>query len=832
MLTNLLCFNKAHNISVLNYKKKIMNYKIICTLFLFINALSLSAQTQLKGKVIDDVTGMGIASASITDGKDKGTSTDENGMFSLACNGMTQITVSTVGYETKRLNIKNCSDFVSIRLSSLINTLGQVEVTATSTQNKSLLYQPASITKLTPLEINRNTGLYFDDAINTNVPGVQMNRRSVGGGQQLNIRGYGNGSRGTRGVSSNFDGQGYKLYLNGIPITDAEGITTFDDIDFASIGNVEVTKGPAGTLYGLAIAGAVNLSTIKATPGQTSIAQELQIGNYGLLRTTTQLALGKVKSSVLVNYGHQKSDGYSIHNASRKDFVNFAGDFKPNEKQNITSYVGYSDSYDERFGELTLAQYEANDYSGNINYIKNNAHSNVITFRAGLGHNYYFTKNISNSTTIFGTGLQSNASSAGGWTDKNSLNYGLRSAFNTKFNLGSNVALSGITGIETQRQDAQALGYNMKADPKDPNPSVFTYGVSPYWIINATTANVFYKSTTTSLFTQWTLALPQDFAITAGIGSSNMVLNLNDRLNPGTATKPSRFQKRYNDMLSPSFAINKVFNKHVSAYASYSKGYKAPVSSFFYITTPAVTSTSTPATSFVNDGLKAEIGNQYEIGTKGQLLDNKLNFELAYFNAVFSNKFTAISVASPASANTTLYSYVVNGGKQIHDGVEASVKYNAYQSENSFVTSIRPFANFTYSDFKYGDNFKIQKSVTLTEDYSNKQVAGVPKYIANFGLDFTIKTNFYGNITYNYRDKIAVTSLNDVYTKSYNLLNAKIGYRAKLSNHFDLDIFAGGQNLTNTKYFIMVFVNQLADAYIPAPKTTNFYSGINLKYNF
>jgi iron complex outermembrane receptor protein len=116
---------------------------------------------------------------------------------------------------------------------------------------------------LSPAELKRGTGIFIDEAINANVPGVTTNRRTVAAGQQFNIRGYGNGVRGTNGVNSNFDGQGYKVYLNGIPITDAEGITLMDDIDFGSVGNVEVVKGPSGTLYGLAIAGVVNLKTIK-----------------------------------------------------------------------------------------------------------------------------------------------------------------------------------------------------------------------------------------------------------------------------------------------------------------------------------------------------------------------------------------------------------------------------------------------------------------------------------------------------------------------------------------------------------------------------------------
>jgi iron complex outermembrane receptor protein len=193
---------------------------------------------------------------------------------------------------------------------------------------------------------------------------------------------------------------------------------------------------------------------------------------------------------------------------------------------------------------------------------------------------------------------------------------------------------------------------------------------------------------------------------------------------------------------------------------------------------------------------------------------------------------TAVSVVSPASATTTLYSYVVNGAKQKHHGVEALVKYELMKSDKGLFTSVRPFANLTYSDFKYGSNFTIQKSVTLTEDYSGKAVAGVPKYMANFGVDANTKTGLYVNLNYNYKDKFPVTSLNDVYTTSFSLINAKLGFKRSLSNHVDVDVFVGGQNLTSTKYFLMVFVNQLPDAYIPAPRHANIFGGLNLKFNF
>src|SRR5436190_14669644 len=331
-----------------------------------------SYSQQVKGKIFDATNNNPLPGATINLAG-KTVTTGADGMFSIDCK-TAEITVSFVGYDIYRQKIRNCDEELSIGLMRSGHTLDSVEISATSAQNKSMLYQPVSITKLAPAELKRGQGIFFDDVIQTSVPGVIMNRRSVSGGQQFNIRGYGNGSRGTRGISSNFDGQGYKVYLNGIPVTDAEGITTMDDLDFASIGNVEVTKGPAGTLYGLAVSGAINLKSIKPEKGKTSLGQEVVIGNYGLQRYTTTFQTGSDRSSILLNYGHQKSDGFTWHNKSKKDFANFVGEFQPNEKQTISTYAGYSNSYDERFGELTITQYDNGDYSGNPEYIKRDAH--------------------------------------------------------------------------------------------------------------------------------------------------------------------------------------------------------------------------------------------------------------------------------------------------------------------------------------------------------------------------------------------------------------------------------------------------------------------------
>jgi iron complex outermembrane recepter protein len=153
-------------------------------LLLFTISITAIAQQTLRGKVIDAATDKPLAGASVTVAGDGGTTTDKDGNFTVDCSRSKRIAISYIGYQAQSFIIKNCDIELKITLEPMGRMLENVEISATSNINKALLYQPSSITKLTPLELNRGTGLYLDDAIQTNVPGVTMNRRSVSGGQQ------------------------------------------------------------------------------------------------------------------------------------------------------------------------------------------------------------------------------------------------------------------------------------------------------------------------------------------------------------------------------------------------------------------------------------------------------------------------------------------------------------------------------------------------------------------------------------------------------------------------------------------------------------------------
>ena len=325
--------------------------------------------------------------------------------------------------------------------------------------------------------------------------------------------------------------------------------------------------------------------------------------------------------------------------------------------------------------------------------------------------------------------------------------------------------------MEVQRQDAHLIGYSMKVNPTDPNPGgPWVYGSSPYWTLNAVTSNNAFVTTPTAYFTEWTLSLPKELSVTGGLGQSTQRILLDDRLAAPTATaaKPARFDTCYKNMVSSHLAINKVFKKGISVYASYSTGFKAPVSSYFFITTPQIgtppNAGSAPATARVNGDLKAEKGTQFEIGSKGNTLKGKLVYELALFHLRFKNKMTSVSVPVPTStppATATAYSYMINGGEQDHKGLEALVKYSVVRNGNGFFTEVTPFLNFTYSDFKYGDDFIYKTGSTTanggidTLNYSGLNVFGTPKVMVAWGIDVNTKYGIYAGISHLYKDPVS-----------------------------------------------------------------------------
>ncbi len=761
----------------------------------------LKAQVTLSGIVVDKQSLDPVAGVSIMiQGSSVAGATNDFGKFKLnAPSGSFKITLRRIGYLLKEVSVKDASKPLYILISP-----SPVELSGVQVIGNNQILKAQSVGVLTQKDLERSNGLSLENSINM-VPGVFMQSRTPWGGARITIRGY---YPSTSRNSPNSNGLGYQVFLNNIPVTDAAGTTVLDDIDFASLGNVEVIKGPSSSLYGSFIGGTVLLTSKRPAPNETSIQQQTIGGSNGLFRTNTSIQGAGDNSDIVVNYGHQTYKSFRPHSASWKDFVRANGDFQAGSDQTISTYFAYNRSYEELAGEIDSPEFYDRQPVSNDAYLANNSHIKVSGFRLGVTDFYRFSESVNNQTTLFGSGRISNQPFAHGYTDVTQYNYGIRTAFNLVSQSG-NTGINGTLGGMFQESNLTSNGVFVTPSHLQRPSASENYALNYY------------------LFTEWNFALPMDFNITAGAslnkneyGIMNMLKN--NQLNDTT----SLTIKAFDPALTPRISVSKIFSEEASVYISVSTGY-----------TPPLLSDAIANDGSVNTGLKPERAIQYELGSKGNLFAGRLAYQFALFDLENTDK-----LVTETSNSVT---FTTNAGKQQNLGAEISLSYMILNDPTAAVSVLRPWASYTYSDFKYKEFKSDNNHTEETVSFSGNKVARVPDNMINAGVDLETNFGLYLYSTYQYVDKAPVTFDNSTFVKSYSLLNAKIGYQRKLGEHFTFDLSAGGDNLTGSTYYSFLFtgpnIEGLAlekdgghgDGYIiPAPYKAAFYGNLSLSYAF
>ena len=757
--------------------------------------MALAAQSTVSGRVVDAYNRAPLGGVQITSNSGGSATSASDGTFMLPCTTGMEVEFRVLGYDVFKTTVADCSRQLLNGLTAGTQNLNAVNVVAS--REAPSVSQPLSVSTLSQRELNRGTGLFLDDALNA-VPGVRMERRTMSGGQRITIRGYGN--------RTNFDGTGYKALLNGVPITDAEGVTMLDDIDFATLGKVDVIRGPASSLYGAGIAGVVNLQTLRPDRAGTAFEQDVQGGADGLLRTDTRYTSVTSGSTILANYGHQDYDSYRVHSESKKDHVMLLGDFRPSERRTVSGFLTYAHSYEGRAGQLDSAEFFNKLNVGEAPYLNNDGHLDMETIRVGVTHSYRHTKGIESVVTGYLTGVNREDVFAVGLNPRSNQTFGGRAVLNTTFMNGS-LPISGSTGIDYQKtnQFAKSYGYANK-------------------IASGITTDLETHNMQYSAFSQWDVSLPAAFMVTAGASVNFVEYALVDRLtNTGNpAHKDLTGRQVYDPVVMPHVALLRMFGNDRSVYASYSQGF-----------TPSTSSDAVIAfTGLANSGLKSERGSQVELGTKGSLLDRRLSYQVALFNLKITDKLTSQSVFN--DAGTQLYSYTVNAGDQSNKGAEVAASFNVLNAPAGVLTVLRPFVSYTYSDFKY-DNFRSNNNNNSgTVDYSGNEVAGVPKHVYTVGADASFQGGLYATGTAEHRGVMPLTFDNVHSAPAYTLVNGRAGVRRDLSAHVGIDGYLGAQNLTNSLYYTMAFLNgnyannASPKIYLPGPTTARLFGGLKL----
>lgn len=671
-----------------------------------------------------------------------------------------------------------------------------------------------SVETLSEEELNRNNPAAIDQTLST-MPGLQVDKRTNFGGQRLVVRGYGNDQK--------FNNWGVKAYWNNMPLTNAEGITILDDVDFAYVNNVEVIKGPAATMYGGGVGGAVRFYTRPDFTKGVTISENALVGAFKTFQSRTQLNVADENYSVNAAYGHLETDGYRPNGSGLKNFFNVNGVVKLAKNDQLSFFGSQSYSYEKVSGQIPYSDYYAGVDNGNIAYIRKNAGNKINSTRVGLGYIWEITKNFKNFTTIFYTGNNFDRIAAGAFETSTNLNTGLRSTFmlNNKFgDFSNNVEF----GTELQASRSQISNYRFTGDVDTPM-QVSSISKGSYFKYNNTQDSYFLIDKIT--YTPW------DLTLLVGVSANSTRYKREDLLAlPGLLTfnntndynKDLSFEKKYDAVYTPHFALQKEW-KHQIFNLSYSEGYNAPTATSSFIN----------YTNTANNDLLPERAKMLDFSVHGLLLDTKLDYQVSLFRIDYSNKLTQLTI--PNSNNQT---YWANTGSQKNSGMEVSIGYQ-YKNDNSFINSVLPFVNFSYYDAKY-KNFKT-RLLGAEQTYDHETVVGVPRNKYAIGLDLYTKPGFYLINTYNYLGNVYSDFANTNLVKGFGLLNAKLGYK-KSFGRFDLDAYIMGNNLTNQINYTFLFLgNSINDSDTgngypkgvatdlnPGPNRSYFFYGLNLKY--
>jgi iron complex outermembrane recepter protein len=647
--------------------------------------------------------------------------------------------------------------------------------------SRKLIDVPAAISLVSNTDLNRFSNTSILSAMNDN-PGVRMEERSPGS-YRLSIRGS--------SLTSPFGVRNVKVYYDGIPYTDPSGNTYLNQLGFYNFQSIEIIKGPAGSIYGAGTGGVVLIqNNTNVFHPEASLAY--QTGSYNLNNVNVHFATGTDNSHNILNYQHQTSDGYRDHTAMRRDVVTWDAYSKPTARSELQAHFLYADLYYQTPGALTLSEFEKNPKAsrpaaaGLPSADQSQAAFYQKTFIAGFSYENDFAQNWKNTTYLYGAYTKTENPSFRNYGRTTEPHFGGRTVFEYQDSLPAAV-ITFNTGAEFQQSYNTQRIYdnnNGQTDSLQTDDEIFNYQGF--------------------VFAQFNLSLNSGWIFTAGASFNKYGLNFT-RLSD---IPPVNENRKFNNEFTPRLAILKKITKSVSAYGSIANAFSPPT-----------TSEILPSTNIFNTTLQAEKGFDFEFGSRGSLINNKMYYDINAFFYKIKNSIVQRQDANGAD-------YFVNAGSGTENGLETLLAYELANNPSAGINHAVIRLSDTWDDFHYKD------FVQLNAIYSGNKLPGVATQTLTTGFDISSKPGIYANINFFYSSRIALNDANTAYANPYGLLGARLGYKSRtVRKKIQWEIFAGADNILNEKYSLGDDINAAGGRYYNAAATRNYYAGISLGFN-
>ena len=322
-------------------------YLSFCILFFLFGISQLIAQVNIT--VLDKRDNSAIEQAVIIhEASSSRWFTNSQGKAQIQIELPANLIIQFIGYQDYTLNLSAENTNPTIYLIAEDIFLDAVMVRAFES-DRPIFEQAAGVHFLDKKAIQRFQESNLVPVLNM-LPGVRMEERSPAS-YRVGIRG--SSLRSPLGVRN------IKVYWNEIPLTEPGGNTPLNLLETDNVDNIEVIKGPAGSIYGAGTGGALLFSKEKPGTGFRANGSSM-VGSFGLQKYSLGVQNGGENGGFEVQTTWQKGDGYRDHSNFERKTIQLNGSVKAGGNGELNAFLLLSDLNYQTPGGLTEAQRNEN----------------------------------------------------------------------------------------------------------------------------------------------------------------------------------------------------------------------------------------------------------------------------------------------------------------------------------------------------------------------------------------------------------------------------------------------------------------------------------------
>ncbi|WP_053117050.1 TonB-dependent siderophore receptor [Pseudomonas sp. P1.31] len=710
------------------------------------------------------------------------------------------------------------------------STSYQVEKASSPKYTAPLVDTPRSVTVI-PQQVLKDTGaLNMQDALRT-VPGI-----TFGAGE-------GGNPQGDRPFIRGFDAQG-DTYLDGVRDTGSQSREIF------AVENIEVSKGPNSAIGGRGAAGgSINLVSKKAhlgnsfdggfTWGSDQTQRYTLDGNYQFSDTAAgRLNLMSHESNVAgrdkVDYdrwGIAPSLAFGLGTDTRVnlDYYHLESNDTPDSGVPYTIPLGGSAA---RSKSNPDKPYSGGDHSNFYGLDRDFRKGRTDTATFAIEHDLSDSLTIKN-TLRHGTSMQDyiltqpddskgNVNNGTVWRRANTRVSNTETTTN-QTDLFGNFYVAGFknsfsTGVEYTREESQKSSYSVNTDTTPGSPGNSSTNCTPSMIgassgynctslsnpnpndpwngaISRNYAGTDTQSDTYALYAFDTLELSEQWLVNMGLRYDHFETGYKTYTNAGTTTSKGADTSEF---VTGQFGVVYKPAENGSIYASYATSATPPGNTLGEGQEGNPLGGSTDrAGNLLSSDMEPETTKNYEIGTKWDLLNDRLSLTADIFRTEKEN--------ARVQVDTTSYE---NAGKTRVQGFELS-------ASGKITEKWQVFAGYAFMDSEQVDGGPLNRAT------DGNELPNTPKNSASLWTTYQVTPKLTLGGGAFYVDDVYGSVANTTMVDSYVRYDAMAAY--KLTKNVDLQLNV--QNLTNETYYDKAFSTHFANqaAGRTALLSTNFH---------